>query len=170
MTFCLLLEKVCSHKLLILRVKKRHSVLHSVLLGLKLYFSLDCVQICIFRQKKFYFISMTFFPVFVHELNMLFVHHLSWANKNPYSSDTKALCISIEKELFNKSKKCFWCKPFQSPLLIESYHAIYLTLDKIQNRTSVHPGKPNHYVYNSFFFYFLSLCFQLKKLLNDSFT
>ena len=62
-----------------------------------------------------------------------------------------------------KPDKCFWHKPSHSSSLIDCYNAIYVTLDKIQTRTTVYPHKPNHYVYDSFFLYFLFLCFKLKK-------
>ena len=94
---------------------------------------------------------------------------LSWGNKNPYGSDTKTLCISIGKEFFIKTYKCFWYKPSHFSPLIGCYNAIYVTLDKIQTRTLVHPQKPNHYVCNSFLLYFLSLCFKLKRVASKQF-
>ena len=94
----------------------------------------------------------------------------SRGNKNPNGSDTKTLCISIGKELFIKTYKCFWYKPSHSSSLIGCYNTIYVTLDKIQTRASVHPHrKPNHYVYDSFFLYFLSLCFKWKKVASRQF-
>ena len=66
-----------------------------------------------------------------------------------------------------KPYKCFWYKPSHSSSLIGCYNAIYVTLDKIQTRTLVHPYKLNHYVYDSIFCpYVLSE----KMLLHDSFT
>ena len=88
----------------------------------------------------------------------------SRGNKNPYGSYTTTLCISIGKELFIRTYKCSWYKPSHFSSLIGCYNAIYVTLDKIQTRTSAHPRKPNHYVYDSFFLHFLSLCFKWKKV------
>ena len=88
----------------------------------------------------------------------------SRGNKNPYSSDTKTLCISIGKKLFIKPYKRLWYKPSHSPSLIGCYNAIYVTLNKMQTWTSFHPCKPNHCVHDSFFLYFLSLCFKSKKV------
>ena len=94
----------------------------------------------------------------------------SWGNKNPNGSDTKTLCIFTGKELFIKTYKCFSYKPSHSSSLMACYNAIYVTLDKIQIKRLVHPQKHNHYVYNSFLLYFLSLCFKWKKWLQDSLT
>ena len=91
-------------------------------------------------------------------------------NKNLHGSDTKAVCISIGKELFIKTYKCFWYKSSHSSSLIDCYNAIYVTLDKIQTRTSAHPHKPNHYVYNSFFCIFCPYVLSEKKFLHHSFT
>ena len=114
-----------------------------------------------FSPKKFYVWSTEFFSVLSHEF---IIFCPSRGNKNPYGSDTKTLCISIEKELFIKPYKCFWYKPSHSSSLVGCYNAIYVTLDKIQTRKSVHPHKPNHYVHDSFFLHFLSLCFRWKKV------
>ena len=93
----------------------------------------------------------------------------SRGNKNPNGSDTKTLCISIGKELFIKTYKCFWYKPSRSSSLIDRYNAIYVTLDKIQIRRLVHPQKPNNYVYDSFLLYFLSYVLSEKKVASRQF-
>ena len=93
----------------------------------------------------------------------------SRGNKNPNCSDTKTLCISIGKELFIKTYKCFWYKPSHSSSLIDRYNAIYVTLDKIQIRRLVHPQKPNNYVYDSFLLYFLSYVLSEKKVASRQF-
>ena len=90
------------------------------------------------------------------------IQHAFWpsrGNKNSCGSDTKTLCIFIGKELFIKTYKWFWYNPSHSSSLVGCYNAIYVTLDKIQTRTSTHPRKPNHYVYDSFFFAFFVLMF-----------
>ena len=99
------------------------------------------------------------------------IHHAfcpSRGSKNHMAVITKTLCISIGKDLFIKTYKCFWYKPSHSSSLIGCYNAIYVTLDKIQTRTSVHPHKLNHFVYDSFFV-FLSLCFKWKKVASKQF-
>ena len=96
-----------------------------------------------FSLKRFFVWSAEFFSVLTHEFNMLFVRH---GGTKTHMAVIQRLCISIGKELFIKTYKCFWYKPSHSSLLIGCYNAIYVTLDKIQTRTLAHPCKPNHYV------------------------
>ena len=121
------------------------------------YISLQNVSKYVFFTKKGFLSYLPNSFLFSHEFNM----SLSvTGNKNPYGSDTKTLCISIVKEFIIKTYKSFWYKPSRSSSLIGCYNAMYVTLDKIQIRTLVHPQKPDHYLYNSFLLYFLSLCFK----------
>ena len=124
------------------------------------------------------YLSMYFLPKNFFVLSAEFLCFETWVrhafcpsqgNKNPYGSDTKTLCISIGKDLFIKTYKCFWYKLSHSSSFIGCYDAIYVTMNRIQTRTSVHPHKPNHYVYDSFFLYFLPLCFKWKKVASKEF-
>ena len=122
------------------------------------------------------YLSIHFSPKRIFVLSADFFYFDKWiqhafcpsrGNKNSYGSNTKTPCISIGKDLFIKTYKCFLYLPYHSFSLRGCYNAIYVTLDKIQTRTSVHPYKPNHYVNDSFFSYFLSLCFKWKKVLHN---
>ena len=143
-------KKVCYHKLLIFCVKNKTLCLTYRLqgdkLGLKSVIFLCRMYLSMyFSPKKVFCLICWIFFCFDTWIQHAFCP--SRGNKNPNGSDTKTLCISIGKELFIKTYKCFWYKPSHSSLLIGCYNAIYVTLDKIQTRTSVHPHKPNHYVY-----------------------
>ena len=164
-TFVSSLKKVCSHKLLIFYIKNRSCLtyrLQGVKLGLKPVIFLCRMYLSMyFLPKRFFVLSAEFFSVFTW---IQHVFCLSQGNKNPYGSDTKTLCISIVKEFIIKTYKSFRHKPSLSSSLIGCCNAMYVTLDKIQIRTLVHPQKPNHYVYDS-----LSLCFKWKKVASRQF-
>ena len=90
----------------------------------------------------------------------------SRGNKKPYGSDAKTLRISIEKELFIKPWKCFWCKPSHSSSLTGCYNA-YVTLDKI------HWFIPTSLIIMCTIGSFCIFCPYVsneKKLFHDSFT
>ena len=109
---------------------------------------------------------LIFFPVFTHEINMPFVGHRG--TKTPMTVTQKHSAFALEKSHLLNLKNVSGTTLFI--LLIGCYYAIYLTLDKIQTRTLVHPHKLNHYVYDGFFLYFLSLCFQYFSLISSSIT
>ena len=140
-------KKVCYHKLLIFCVKNKTLCLTYRLqgdkLGLKSVIFLCRMYLSMyFSPKKVFCLICWIFFCFDTWIQHAFCP--SRGNKNPNGSDTKTLCISIGKELFIKTYKCFWYKPSHSSSLIDRYNAIYVTLDKIQIRRLVHPQKPNH--------------------------
>ena len=84
------------------------------------------------------FVSSTeLFPVLTNEFKIPFVCQ-GGVTKNPMAVIQKRSAFLLEN----------------SYSLIGGYTAIDLSLDNIQTRPLVHPRKPNHYVYISFFLYF----------------
>ena len=125
-----------------------------------------CLSICFLPKKVLCLIYWIFF-CFDTWIQLAFCP--SRGNKNPHDGDTSTFHCkksSIVKELLKPTNVY---KPSHSSSLIGCYNAIYVTLDQIQTRTLVHPHKPNHYVYDSFCLYFLSLSFKWKKVVSWQF-
>ena len=91
-----------------------------------------------FFTKNGFVLSAELFPVLTNEFKIPFVRQ--GVTKNPMAVIQKRSAFLLEN----------------SYSLIGCNTAIDLSLDNIQTRPLVHPRKPNHYVYISFFLYFFS--------------
>ena len=75
-----------------------------------------------FHQKRFYVLSIDFFPVFTYKFNMPFVRHRG--TKSHMAMTQRQSSFPVEKNyLF--SLKGFWSKPTHSSSLVGYYNAIY---------------------------------------------
>ena len=169
-TFVSSLKKVCSHKFLIFCVKNRYVLLYrlqGVKLGLKSVIFLCRIYLSMYFSPKNVFCFICWIFLFWH-MNSTCLLSVTGEQK-PKWQWYKDTTFPLEKSYLLKLTKCFWYKPSHSSSLIGCYNAIYVTLDKIQIRILIQPQNPNHYVYDSFFLYFLTSCFKWNKVASRQF-